>query len=159
MATKKTEETIIVRPVQIKRVPIRIVGDTPLIVHAWSEKAMRMMLEEDDRKQTRTTDSRNCMQKSSSPARQNGASRRLRSSRQQTLRHTATDGLRTRWHSVVLTSSRHHTTETCLKSKAQSRRCVRIWSRSAWGLPISDTVQNLRTGMRIWYFSTTRTEA
>ena len=45
MATKKTEETIVVRPVQIKRVPIRIVGDTPLIVHAWSEKAMRMMLE------------------------------------------------------------------------------------------------------------------
>ena len=33
------------RPVQIKRVPIRIVGDTPLIVHAWDPKAKLMMLE------------------------------------------------------------------------------------------------------------------
>lgn len=44
MATKK-EETIEIRPLDIQTVPIRIVGDTPLIVHAWSEKAKRMMLE------------------------------------------------------------------------------------------------------------------
>lgn len=45
MATKKNEEVIEIRPVQIKKVPIRIVGDTPLIMHAWSEKAKRTMLE------------------------------------------------------------------------------------------------------------------
>ncbi len=46
MATKKTNtETVEIRPLDIKRVPIRIVGDTPLIIHAWSEKAKRMMLE------------------------------------------------------------------------------------------------------------------
>lgn len=45
MAAKKVEETIEIRPLDIKRVPIKIVGDTPLIVHAWSEKAKRMMLE------------------------------------------------------------------------------------------------------------------
>lgn len=44
MATKK-EETIEIRPLDIQTIPIRIVGDTPLIVHAWSEKAKRMMLE------------------------------------------------------------------------------------------------------------------
>lgn len=44
MATKK-EETIEIRPLDIQTVPIRIIGDTPLIVHAWSEKAKRMMLE------------------------------------------------------------------------------------------------------------------
>lgn len=44
MATKK-EEVIEIRPLEIKEVPIRIVGDTSLIVHAWSEKAKRMMLE------------------------------------------------------------------------------------------------------------------
>lgn len=44
MATKK-EETIEIRPLDIKTIPIRIVGDAPLIVHAWSEKAKRMMLE------------------------------------------------------------------------------------------------------------------
>ena len=44
-ATKKTEETIEIRPLDIKEVKIKIVGDTPLIVHAWSEKAKRMMLE------------------------------------------------------------------------------------------------------------------
>lgn len=42
---KKTEELIEIRPLDIKKVNIRIVGDTPLIVHAWSEKAKRMMLE------------------------------------------------------------------------------------------------------------------
>ncbi len=42
----KKEETIVeIRPLDIKTVNIRIVGDTPLIVHAWSEKAKRMMLE------------------------------------------------------------------------------------------------------------------
>lgn len=45
MATKKVEEVIEIRPLDIKMVKVRIVGDTPLIVHAWSEKAKRMMLE------------------------------------------------------------------------------------------------------------------
>lgn len=44
MTTKK-EETIEIRPLDIQKVNVRIVGDTPLIVHAWSEKAKRMMLE------------------------------------------------------------------------------------------------------------------
>ena len=45
MATKKATEVIEIRPIEIKKVTIRIVGDTPLIMHAWSEKAKRMMLE------------------------------------------------------------------------------------------------------------------
>lgn len=46
MATKKaTAEVLEIRPIQIKKVTIRLVGDTPLIMHAWSEKAKRMMLE------------------------------------------------------------------------------------------------------------------
>ena len=44
MATKKTE-VIEIRPIEIKKVTVRAVGDTPLIMHAWSEKAKRMMLE------------------------------------------------------------------------------------------------------------------
>ena len=44
MATKKTEE-IEISPIEIKKVTVRVVGDTPLIMHAWSEKAKRMMLE------------------------------------------------------------------------------------------------------------------
>lgn len=44
MATKKTE-VIEIRPFEIKKVTVRVVGDTPLIMHAWSEKAKRMMLE------------------------------------------------------------------------------------------------------------------
>lgn len=42
---KKTEEMITINPMDIRRVKIKIVGDTPLIVHAWGEKAKRMMLE------------------------------------------------------------------------------------------------------------------
>jgi len=45
MATKKTEEIIEIKAINNKQVKIKIVGDTPLIVHAWSEKAKRMMLE------------------------------------------------------------------------------------------------------------------
>lgn len=44
MATKK-EELIEIKPIEIKKVTLRLVGDTPLIMHAWSEKAKRMMLE------------------------------------------------------------------------------------------------------------------
>ena len=44
MASKK-EDVMEIRPLDIKKVKIKIVGDTPLIVHAWSEKAKRMMLE------------------------------------------------------------------------------------------------------------------
>lgn len=42
---KKTEQLIEIRPLDIKKVGIRIVGDTPLIVHAWSDKAKKMMLD------------------------------------------------------------------------------------------------------------------
>ena len=44
MSAQKTE-LIEIKPIEMVRVPVRIVGDTPLIVHAWSEKAKRMMLE------------------------------------------------------------------------------------------------------------------
>jgi len=45
MAGKKEETVIEIKPLDIQRVKIKIVGDSPLIVHAWSEKAKRMMLE------------------------------------------------------------------------------------------------------------------
>ena len=45
MASKKEEAVVTIKPLDIKVVPIRIVGDTPLIVHAWSEKAKKMMLD------------------------------------------------------------------------------------------------------------------
>lgn len=41
----KTTELIAIRPIEIKKVNVRIVGDSSLIMHAWSEKAKRMMLE------------------------------------------------------------------------------------------------------------------
>lgn len=44
MATKK-ETTIEISRIQYGEIPVRIVGDTPLIMHAWSAKAKREMLE------------------------------------------------------------------------------------------------------------------
>ncbi len=44
MATKK-QEIIEIKPIEMAQTQITIVGDTPLIMHAWSEKAKRMMLE------------------------------------------------------------------------------------------------------------------
>ncbi|MCD7862213.1 MAG: hypothetical protein LUG61_01550 [Lachnospiraceae bacterium] len=46
MTTKKKEETVVeIRPLEIAKATITIVGDSPLIMRAWSEKAKRMMLE------------------------------------------------------------------------------------------------------------------
>lgn len=44
MATK-TEQVLEIRPIELETVTLKIVGDTPLIMHAWSEKAKREMLE------------------------------------------------------------------------------------------------------------------
>ena len=41
----KAQEVIEIRPIEVQKTTIRIVGDTPLIMHAWSEKAKREMLE------------------------------------------------------------------------------------------------------------------
>ncbi|MBO5831572.1 MAG: hypothetical protein J6R01_08205 [Alistipes sp.] len=38
-------EILEIKPIEIRKVNLHIVGDTPLIMHAWSEKAKRMMLE------------------------------------------------------------------------------------------------------------------
>lgn len=38
-------EILEIKPIEIVKVNLHIVGDTPLIMHAWSEKAKRMMLE------------------------------------------------------------------------------------------------------------------
>lgn len=44
-ATQKTTETVIaIPPIEIKTYVLRIVGDSPLITHAWSEKAKKEML-------------------------------------------------------------------------------------------------------------------
>lgn len=50
MATKKTVELIEIRPIEIQKATIRVVGDTPLIMHAWSEKAKREMLDKQMKK-------------------------------------------------------------------------------------------------------------
>ena len=44
MADKKTE-IVEIKPLEIKEIKIKIVGDTPLIVHAWSAKAKLQMLQ------------------------------------------------------------------------------------------------------------------
>lgn len=45
MAAKKTEEVIEIRPLSIQKVALKIVGDSPLIMHAWSEKAKKQILD------------------------------------------------------------------------------------------------------------------
>lgn len=45
MEMVRKNEVVEIRPLEIKCTKIRLVGDSPLIVHSWSEKAKRMMLE------------------------------------------------------------------------------------------------------------------
>ena len=49
MATKKVE-VVNIEPLKIEHRQITIVGDTPLIVHAWSEKPKKEMLEKQQKK-------------------------------------------------------------------------------------------------------------
>jgi len=57
---KQSMETIAIQPIKIEKVAISIVGDTPLIVHAWSEKAKREMLDKQMKKtQTKGRDAKN----------------------------------------------------------------------------------------------------
>ena len=41
----KKAEAVAIKPINITKVSLRIVGDTPLIMHAWSIKAKQMMLD------------------------------------------------------------------------------------------------------------------
>lgn len=51
MATKATKEKQIIIPaLNLETATLHIVGDSPLIVHAWSDKAKRMMLEKQMKK-------------------------------------------------------------------------------------------------------------
>jgi len=50
-ATKKSTGVIEIKPVEIKTIKVRIRGTAPLIMHKWSEKAKRMILD----KQTKET--------------------------------------------------------------------------------------------------------
>ena len=42
---KKNEEIVEIKPLDNKSVCITVTGETPLIVHAWSDKAKKMMLD------------------------------------------------------------------------------------------------------------------
>lgn len=45
MAATKKIETVEIKPIEMNTAEITLVGDSPMIMHAWSEKAKRMMLE------------------------------------------------------------------------------------------------------------------
>lgn len=45
MAKKAETALFEIKPIEMVDIPLRIVGDSPLIVHAWSEKAKRMILD------------------------------------------------------------------------------------------------------------------
>lgn len=57
---KKNEEMIEIKAIEKKVVELTIEGDSPLIVHAWSDKAKRMMLEaQQGKKKGKTKEVRN----------------------------------------------------------------------------------------------------
>jgi hypothetical protein len=62
MATKKSENPVINIPaMQIQTFDLKIVGDSPFICHAWSEKAKLMMLQKQQKKASAGKEIRNPM--------------------------------------------------------------------------------------------------
>lgn len=51
----KNVETIEIKPIEIQKTTIRVVGDTPLIMHAWSVKAKREILDKQMKKTMSST--------------------------------------------------------------------------------------------------------
>ena len=54
MAAAKKTAQVEIKPMELQTVELTIVGTTPLIVHAWSEKAKREMLEKQQKKATKS---------------------------------------------------------------------------------------------------------
>lgn len=59
MAKKDETMNVTIPAMEIGRFNVKIVGDSPLIVHAWSEKAKKMMLDKQTKKATKGRESRN----------------------------------------------------------------------------------------------------
>lgn len=50
MSTKKNEEMVVIPAIEIKSMVVEVEGDSPLIVHKWSEKAKKEMLDKQMKK-------------------------------------------------------------------------------------------------------------
>lgn len=50
MAAKKSDSVIELPPLRLQTIELTLIGDSPLICHAWSEKAKRQMLEKQMKK-------------------------------------------------------------------------------------------------------------
>lgn len=59
MKKTNTETTVSIPAIDIRTFQLRIVGDTPLISHAWDEKAKREMLEKQMKKASKGKEARN----------------------------------------------------------------------------------------------------
>lgn len=61
MATKKAvvTETISIPAIEIKTTTIKLIGDSPLIIHAWSDKAKKMILDKQMKKASKGREAKN----------------------------------------------------------------------------------------------------
>lgn len=59
MATPKQSTAIELPPLALETIEIPIIGTSPLIVHAWSEKALRAMADKQQKKATRGREAKN----------------------------------------------------------------------------------------------------
>jgi hypothetical protein len=57
--TKKTEEVIELKKIEIAYLPLMLVGDSPLIVHAWGNKAKQEMLDKQMKKAKAVKEAKN----------------------------------------------------------------------------------------------------
>jgi hypothetical protein len=56
---KLNAEVVTLKPIKIKRIEVKVVGDTSLILHRWSQKAVRMILDKQTKKAGTGRETRN----------------------------------------------------------------------------------------------------
>jgi hypothetical protein len=57
--TGEAAELVTLKPIKIKRIEIKVVGDSSLIVHKWSQKAIQMMIDKQKKKASAGREVRN----------------------------------------------------------------------------------------------------
>lgn len=161
----KKEETVSIPAINIQQAIIKVVGDSSLIVHKWSEKAKKEILDKQMKKaKTKGHDAKNPVRDfidslywldgEPEEKTEDGFARAIQSGARFGFPSTAfkaaavSAGYRSGITKDKVSMNAAFLSTANLWRYTASRKCGRTWSGSAWGQRISAIAANSRAGMR-----------